>query len=168
MTQTSDTDQPTDQLDQPKPKPKAKILPPQHPTMAFPTTITIQPLSEEEIPTFITIELDAFRTHPRIPMLWPRGYTPDLYSYYNSTKIRAFHDPASRFFKAVDGCGKMLAGLQMTISLEPPSTPQDDAPQETKPVNWPEGGNWHMYTFFQQNRRVLVAETFGGQAHTST
>ncbi|KAK3065652.1 hypothetical protein LTR53_018182, partial [Teratosphaeriaceae sp. CCFEE 6253] len=57
------------------------------------------PLKETDIPQFVRLELEAFRPHPRIPMLWPRGYTDDLYAFYEARKSKSFHDPDCRVIK---------------------------------------------------------------------
>ena len=59
-------------------------------------TITIAPLLESDVPEFVRVELAAFKSHPRIPMLWPRGYTDDLYAYMEAGKRDSLNDPEVR------------------------------------------------------------------------
>ncbi|KAI7277185.1 hypothetical protein KC335_g123 [Hortaea werneckii] len=63
-------------------------------------TITVLPLQAADIPAFVRLELEAFRTHPRMPMLWPRGFTSDLHAYYENNKLQSLQEETSRICKA--------------------------------------------------------------------
>lgn len=81
--------------------------------------ITILPLQTSDIPAFVRLELEAFRTHPRMPMLWPRGFTSDLHAYYENSKNQSLQKEASRIRKAVnDETGEIVAVAQWTFALE--------------------------------------------------
>ncbi|KAI6876139.1 NAD(P)-binding protein [Hortaea werneckii] len=72
-----------------------------------------------DIPAFVRLELEAFRTHPRMPMLWPRGFTSDLHAYYENSKNQSLQKEASRIRKAVnDETGEIVAVAQWTFALE--------------------------------------------------
>ena len=111
---------------------------------------TIAPLSETDIPQFARIELEAFRSHPRIPALWPNGYTPDLYQFYEDEKLESFHDENCRLIKVVDGdSGEMIAAAEWTFALDPDTQAEKKPldPLAPPPANWPAGGNWEMRRF---------------------
>lgn len=117
-------------------------------------SVTISPLTRDEIPTFVKIELAAFQNHPRIPMLWPRGYTADLYAYYEANKNESFDDSESRFVKAVDDAtGDIVAVSQWTFSqnLGKQRERKPTNPDEQPPENWPIEGNWELKRFFKLN-----------------
>lgn len=114
--------------------------------------ITICPLNEADIPAFVRVELEAFKPHPRIPMMWPRGYTDDLYDFYKQRKTDSFHDVTGRFMKAVDiETNQILAVSEWTFSLDPVAEAQKKPadPNEGPPAKWPEGGNWELRCFFK-------------------
>lgn len=132
--------------------------------------ITISPLLEEDIPEFVRIELEAFRSHPRIPMLWRRGYTDDLYAYYEANKAKSLHDPESRIMKAVDATGKIVAISEWTFAIDPTKhtekTPVD--PNGAQPDNWPIDGNWELRRFFELNSEKWTNQYLTGRAYIST
>ena len=133
-------------------------------------TITISPLEEGEIPTFVHIELEAFRSHPRIPMLWRRGYTDDVYAFYNDSKKESFQDPECRFTKAVDnGSGKIIAVSEWTFALDPTKVEQKEQvdPNGSPPDNWPIDGNWELRTFFNLNLEKWVLQYLAGKPYIS-
>ena len=107
-------------------------------------TITIQPMAEGDLANFTNIELEAFRPHPRIPMLWPRGYTHDLYAYYNRCKVDSYHDPNEQFMKAVDETGSMIAASEWIFNMDVNVEAKKIAPSrnEPPPSDWPTDGNW--------------------------
>ena len=112
--------------------------------------ITVAPLDEADIPKFVRIELEAFRSHPRIPALWPNGYTPDLYQFYEHEKLESFHHPNRRLIKAIDSdTGDTIAASEWTFALDTNAQakkkPMD--PLAEPPANWPAGGNWEMRRF---------------------
>ncbi|KAF2167209.1 hypothetical protein M409DRAFT_22638 [Zasmidium cellare ATCC 36951] len=128
--------------------------------------ITIHPLPPTEIPTFITIELAAFAPHPRIPMLWPRGYTPDLHAYMARVKREAFPSPSNHFIKAVDSdTGEIVGVSQFEIKEEGDEAGELLAEDAPPPGDWPEGGNWGMKRFFARESWRLVEGSFGRGAH---
>jgi hypothetical protein len=134
--------------------------------MAF----TIVPLEREDIPSFVRVELEAFRSHPRIKMLWPRGYTDDLYAYYEANKSKAFDDPQCRFMKAVDNAtGELVAVSQWTFSLDTKyQTSQEPIdPNKAPPGNWPIDGNWEMKRFFDINSEKWTNEYLTGRPYIS-
>jgi hypothetical protein len=117
-------------------------------------SLTVLPLEQDEIPRYVRIELEAFRSHPRIPMMWPRGYTDDLYAFYEASKTKSFEDPECRFMKAVDKqTGDIVAVSEWTFALDPVKNagaePVD--PNGLAPDNWPVAGNWGIRRFFTLN-----------------
>ena len=133
-------------------------------------TITISPLKEDEIPEFVRIELEAFKSHPRIPMLWRRGYTEDLYAFYEANKKESFQDPECRFTKAVDDeSGKIVAVSEWTISLDvakqAEKKPAD--PKAQPPSNWPIDGNWELRRFFNLNLEKWTHDYLDGKPYIS-
>ncbi|KAI7530586.1 hypothetical protein KC331_g14583 [Hortaea werneckii] len=127
-------------------------------------TISILPLQPADIPAFVRLELEAFRPHPRIPMLWPRGYTPDLYAYYEDSKTQSLQKEASRIAKAVDDeTGEIVAVAQWTFALEgnDEGNKISQFTSEQPPANWPEGGNWELRRFFKIEWEEWRAEMMG-------
>ncbi|TKA49673.1 hypothetical protein B0A54_00341 [Friedmanniomyces endolithicus] len=111
----------------------------------------ISPLQETDIPAYARLELEAFRTHPRINMLWPRGYTDDLYAYYEERKLKSFHDKDCHIMKAVDDQTSEIMGVsEWDFHLDPEATvrSQRTDPNEQPPANWPRSGNWEIRKFF--------------------
>lgn len=129
--------------------------------------IAISPLTEDEIPAFVRVELEAFRSHPRIPMLWRRGYTEDLYAYYEATKLDSFRDPETRFVKATDEHGKIVAVSQWQFVLHPHKGTKPIDPNGQPPSNWPFEGNWELRRFFQLNTEKWVNESLAGRSYIS-
>lgn len=134
--------------------------------------IKILPLSESEIPTFIHIELAAFASHPRIPMLWPRGYTPDLHAYMARCKREDFHSsPNNIFIKAVDeATGEIVGVSQYTMRLDVDENEREEArgpmgEDAEPPGDWPEGGNWALKRFFARWSFWLPVESFKGRGY---
>lgn len=130
--------------------------------------ITVKPLDEADIPAFVRVELEAFRPHPRIPMLWPRGYTDDLYAFYEDRKTTSYHDPAQRLVKAVDDeTGDIVAASEWTFVLdaEAEAKKEPSDPNEQPPPNWPEGGNWDLRTFFKLEWEKWRREMFAGKPY---
>ncbi|KAI7720072.1 NAD(P)-binding protein [Hortaea werneckii] len=117
-----------------------------------------------DIPAFVRLELEAFRTHPRIPMLWRQGFTPDLYAYYEDSKAQSLQKEACRIVKAVDDeTGEIVAVAQWTFALEG-NDEGNKTLQFTKkepPANWPEGGNWELRRFFKLEWEAWRAEMMG-------
>ena len=133
--------------------------------------LTVSPLREDEITEYVRIELEAFRSHPRIPMLWPRGYTEDLYAYYEANKKDSFEDPECRIMKAVDNeTGKIVAVSEWVFALDVAAQMKKDAvdPNGTPPANWPIGGNWEMKRFFNLNLEKWTNEYLIGKRYIST
>ncbi|KAF2771517.1 acyl-CoA N-acyltransferase [Teratosphaeria nubilosa] len=113
----------------------------------------MQPLQAADIPAYVQVELEAFRTHPRMPMLYPRGYTPDL---------------DARIFKVVDErTGKIVACSEWTFALDPKKTAESIAidPDEQAPPNYPEGGNWAITRFYKNEWEKWRRETLAGKAY---
>nr|POF04177.1 hypothetical protein CFP56_21932 [Quercus suber] len=129
---------------------------------------TVIPVTEADLPTFRDIELAAFRSHPRMAMLWPKGHTPAMLAFSLERKRTSFHDPESRFMQAVDDAtGTVLAGSQWTFALDPdanaakPVAESDEAP----PASWPVEGNWAMSLFFKREWQMYLKQTFGRKAY---
>lgn len=132
--------------------------------------ITISPLTKDEIPAFARLELEGFRSHPRIPMLWPAGYTDDLYAYYESNKRESFQDPKCRFMKAVDENGRLMAVSEWAFVLEPEMYAEGKKavnPNGQPPSNWPLMGNWELRRFFQLNTEQWVNTSLAGRPYIS-
>ena len=132
--------------------------------------ITISPLEANEIAEFVRIELEAFRSHPRIPMLWRRGYTDDLYAFYEAGKTESFHDPEYRLMKAVDSeTGKIVAASEWTFALDT-AKQQEKQPVDPKgvpPNNWPIDGNWELRRFFNLNLEKWTNQYLAGHPYIS-
>jgi len=130
--------------------------------------ISLHPLVQADIPAFVNIELEAFRSHPRMPMLFPRGYTPDLYAFYHTSKLKAFNDPESRMWKAVDDeSGEIIGCLQMTVKVDGDGDANEVESGNSTPMDgWPEGGNWEMRQWFARNGRKMIEESFRGRGFT--
>ena len=131
--------------------------------------LAISPLNQNEIPEFVRIELEAFRSHPRIPMLWRRGYTKDLYAFYEAGKTKSLQDPECRFVKAVDETGKMVAVSEWTFALDPEKHEEKEPvdPNGSPPDNWPIDGNWELRKFFNLNLEKWEREYLGGKPYIS-
>lgn len=116
--------------------------------------LTIFPLNRGEIPQFVRIELEAFRTHPRIQMLWPRGYTTDLFSFYESEKEESFVNPDCHLMKAVDKHTGVIVGVsEWSFALNPKNEREKGSvdPDGGPPPDWPLDGNWELRRFFTLN-----------------
>lgn len=131
--------------------------------------ITTSPLTENEIPEYVLIELEAFRSHPRIPMLWRRGYTEDLYAFYESNKKESFQDPECRFTKAVDDeSGAIIAVSEWTFSLDLAKHNEEPVdPNGSPPADWPIEGNWELRRFFNLNLEKWMKQYLIGNPYIS-
>lgn len=133
--------------------------------------ITISPLHPSEIPAFARLELEAFRSHPRIPMLWRAGYTADLYAFYESNKRDGFADPECRFTKAEnDETGRLMAVSEWAFVLDPQKHAERKEPVNPDgmpPSNWPIGGNWELRRFFDLNLEKWEKEYLAGRPYIS-
>lgn len=132
--------------------------------------VIVSPLNVDEISEFVHIELEAFRSHPRIPMLWRRGYTEDLYAFYETSKRESFQDPECRFIKAVDDeKGKIVAVSEWTFALDPTKAENKEPtnPNAMPPANWPIDGNWELRRFFNLNLEKWVREWLAGKPYIS-
>ncbi|EMC92690.1 hypothetical protein BAUCODRAFT_52542, partial [Baudoinia panamericana UAMH 10762] len=130
--------------------------------------ITILPLLEADIPSFVKIELEAFRSHPRMPMLFPMPYQDDLYAFYNERKTISFRDDECRFMKAVDDeTGNIVAVSEWTFSLDSNKTAiaRLSDPNEQPPANWPKGGNWGLRQWFKIEWEEWRRENLAGKAY---
>ncbi|QIW95046.1 hypothetical protein AMS68_000564 [Peltaster fructicola] len=129
--------------------------------------IHIERLTPADVPTKCKIELEAFKNHPRIPMMWPRGYTADLYSFKESSDASSLANPQCRMFKAVDAIRGIVGTAEWTLALDVDAqahqqpTP-DDAPP---PANWPEGGNWALRRFYKINIEKLLRQHLDNQPY---
>lgn len=133
--------------------------------------ISISPLLPTEIPASARLELEAFRSHPRIPMLWRAGYTPDLYAFYEFTKRDGLADPESRYMKAVDDeTGQMMAVAEWAFVLDPEKHDREKEPVDPEgrpPGNWPERGNWELRRFFSLNTERWESEWLSSNPYIS-
>ena len=132
--------------------------------------ISISPLQQEEVPEFTRIELEAFRSHPRIPMLWRRGYTDDVYEFYNANKTKSFQDDECGFTKAVDATtGETVAVSEWTFALDPAKQAAKEPvdPNGTPPEHWPLEGNWELRRFFDLNLEKWTKQYLNGRAYIS-
>jgi len=128
----------------------------------------IQPMLEADIPATVRVELEAFRSHPRIPMLFPKGYTPDVYAYYEDNKIEGYHDDTQRFMEAVnDETGEIVACSEWTFALDPDAMVNKKPinPNEQPPANWPEGGNWRLKRFYKVEWEHWRRGVFGSRPY---
>lgn len=131
--------------------------------------IQIRPLTKSDIQTFINIELAAFASHPRIPMLWPRGYTPDLHAYMARVKRDAFPSPSNVFVKAIDDeTGEIVGVSQFAINDDGKEVEGPMKEDAEPPSDWPEGGNWALKRFFAIWSYWLPVQSFKGRPYLRT
>ena len=130
-------------------------------------TITIQTLEEADVPTFVSMELEAFRPHPRMAMLFPRGYTADLFAYYEHGKFDSCGTPNERLLKAVDESGKMIAGSEWTFTLDVEAEAEKTiiGPDEPPPSDWPTDGNWQIRLSSKREWASWKREVFAGRLY---
>ncbi|KAF2715914.1 acyl-CoA N-acyltransferase [Polychaeton citri CBS 116435] len=130
-------------------------------------TIEIRPLQESDIPTFVHVELDAFKPHPRTPIMWPRGYTSDLYAFSEAGKRKGFLDGRQRYMKAVDTTTDVIVGVtEWTFNTENPKDyGQQELPDQNAqpPSNWPIGGNWILRQWYKGNIKKILNERVAGE-----
>lgn len=133
--------------------------------------ISVLPLELSDVPASAILELEAFRSHPRIPMLWRAGYTPDLYAYYESNKRASLADPFYRMMKAVDDeTGDLLAVAEWVFVFDRPAYEKEKKafdPEAAPPENWPRDGNWALKQFFAGNLEKWEGEWLGEGAYGS-
>jgi hypothetical protein len=133
-------------------------------------TITMSPLQESDIAEFVRVELEAFRSHPRIPMLWPRGYTADLYAYMEAGKLDSLNDPECRVMKAVDDeTGKIVAVGEYVFALDVQKQLEKEPvdPNGGPPANFPKDGNWELKRFFSLNLEKWTKTYLAGKPYSS-
>lgn len=115
-------------------------------------TIHVAPMEEADMPAYVQVNKAAFANHPRIPMMWPRGYTEDWHAYHVSDGVKDLQNPNARLMKAVDTeAGQLIAGSEWTFALDPVETSKEKPVDlnQSPPEGWPEGGNWRMRLFFK-------------------
>lgn len=131
-------------------------------------SVQVVPLVEADVPTFVRLELDAFESHPRTPIAWPRGYTDDLYAYSDRAKAESFRDSNCPMVKAVDmSSGRMLGAAEWTLFLNPAAraeeTPTDLS--AAPPSDWPREGNWPLRQWFKLEWQRWRRDAFKDQAY---
>lgn len=134
-------------------------------------TISIHPLEEQDIADYVNVYLEAFRSHPRIPMLYPNGYTPDLFAYLERGKREDFASPNTRLLKAVDSStGQIVGASHFTLALDPEKNAEQEPPGEDDPPpsDWPKGANWEMKRFYAISSHYLPIESFAGRGYICT
>ena len=132
--------------------------------------IDIEPLLKDDIPTKIRIELEAFKHHPRIPMMWANGYNAELYSFKESEDRADYDDPNNYYWKAVDAeTGEIIAVAEWTFHLdaEAEALQKPVAPDAPPPDGWPEGGNWPLRRFYKINFQRMKGEYLTGTPYIS-
>lgn len=132
--------------------------------------VEVKPTSEADIPTAVRLQLDAFEHHPRTPIAWPNGYTPDLYEYYESVRRREINEDTCRFMKAVNSETGQLVGIsEWTFQLQRDLAAEAAAAARTAtdppPANWPAGGNWEMRRWYKINLQKLIRNSFGDRPY---
>ena len=133
-------------------------------------SIALLPLEQADVPAYARLELKAFRSHPRIRMLWPRGYTDDLYAFYESNKNESLQDPECRMMKAVDNeTGRIVAVSEWVFALDVEAQLKKDPvdPNATPPDNWPIDGNWPLRHFFTLNLEKWTKQYLKGKPYIS-
>lgn len=136
-------------------------------------SLQVVALDRSDIPAYARVELEAFKSHPRTPMVWTKGYTPAVYAYNESGKQKGFGDPAEHSLKCFDTrTGQMVAGATYSFvfteadgvvhAVGPPEPVKEDAPP---PANWPEGGNWAITRFYKINTPKVIQQHLGGQPY---
>lgn len=130
--------------------------------------IEIQPLEAADVPAKNDVELEAFASHPRMPMMWPRGLTPDLHAYQEASDLDSLRDETSRMFKAVNtDDGKLVGSACWTLALDPDAVAKKEPtdPQTPPPANWPSEGNWAMRLWYKINLEKLLERYLPGQRY---
>nr|OQO16101.1 hypothetical protein B0A51_17067 [Rachicladosporium sp. CCFEE 5018]OQO19395.1 hypothetical protein B0A51_11269 [Rachicladosporium sp. CCFEE 5018] len=129
--------------------------------------ISILPAEEADIPTIVRLQLAAFASHPRIPMQWPRGYTPDLYAYKEIGDRGDFQDAANHYWKAIDAESRaMVACADWSFHLSQAAEQFDGINERSGPPDdWPEGGNWELKRFYRLNTRRMIRDYIGKEPY---
>ena len=131
--------------------------------------ITVSPLTKNEIRTFVQVELESFRSHPRTPMMWRNGYTDELYAYCEAYKMKSFQEnPTNKFMKAVDSDTDEIVGVcEWTFALDPEANAKTELPDPNAapPADWPPGGNWELRTYYKINLQKILREFFAGKPY---
>ena len=80
--------------------------------------VSIKPVEAADIAAFARLQLEAFASHPRTPMMWRKGYTDQVYAYHESKTTESLRDPECRLIKAVDDeTGAMVGVSEITFAL---------------------------------------------------
>lgn len=138
-------------------------------------SLQIVPLDRNDVPAYARVELEAFRSHPRTPMVWTEGYNDSVYAYNENSKYNSLQDANEHSLKCFEtGTGKMVAGAtytfafrtegNRTVAIEPPKPIAEDAPP---PPNWPVGGNWGIARFYKINTPKVIQQYLGGEPYIS-
>jgi ribosomal protein S18 acetylase RimI-like enzyme len=125
----------------------------------------ISPATSQDIPAIIRVELEAFRSHPRTPMMWRDGYTDDVYAFMEAKKREKLSDPDGRVLKAVDAAtGQIVGASDFRFALDPARNAQRRpiSPDAPPPRDWPRGGHWELRRFFDGNSEELERRSFAG------
>lgn len=134
-------------------------------------SVSIKPVEAADIPAFARLQLEAFASHPRTPMMWRKGYTDQVYTYHETKTAQSLHDPGCRLIKAVDDeTGAMVGVSEITFALDVERNRNQKPAGEdvSPPENWPEGGNWEMRQWYKRNGFALLQESFDGVPYIRT
>ncbi|KAK5117945.1 hypothetical protein LTR62_003989 [Meristemomyces frigidus] len=132
--------------------------------------IQISPFTAADVKPYIRVFQAAFANHPRIPIMWPRGYTADWYTYHENDIHNDIQDPTARGMKAVEtSTGRMVAGSEWSFAHV--DAPDDMAgekaidPNQAPPEGWPVEGNWAVRMFFKLEWEKWRREVLAGKRY---
>ncbi|KAK3673008.1 hypothetical protein LTR78_007119 [Recurvomyces mirabilis] len=132
--------------------------------------LDILPGQEADVPAYIRVFRNAFADHPRIPMMWPLGYTADWYAFHEADIVQQIHNADNHFIKAIDTRSKQIvAGVEWTFALDTAETAKDVPidPNQPPPPGWPDQGNWPMRMFFKMEWEKWRREHLAGKPYIS-
>lgn len=138
-------------------------------------TLRLELLQVADIPSYTEVELSAFKSHPRTPMIWTKGQNASVHAYINDRKQAELQNPKEPSMKCIDvTSGKLVAGATYTFAFEvqdgrpiataPAESIAEDAPP---PSNWPDGGNWNIVRWYKINTPRIVQQYMGGRPFIS-
>lgn len=132
--------------------------------------IHIRPLRAADVPDKVRSQMAAFASHPRMPMMWPRGMTADFWAYHEASDLKDLQDPNARLFKAVDSAtGQIVGAADWTLALdaELEAKKATMSTQQPPPEGWPLEGNWAMRRWYKINLQRLIKQYLPNQPYIS-
>lgn len=136
-------------------------------TMATRIRTSIEPVTKADLPATHNVLMRAFQGHPRMPMMWPRGHTEDLYAFKFSRDVEGLSDPTCAMFKAVDTSNGQIVGAAewAVMDLEAVRAKQPTNDDAQAPADWPMEGNWAMRRFYTINLEKLIKRHLPDQGY---